>query len=83
MINFFWDNHEGMHKYYLSNWYSLAQKKEHGGLGIPSFAYWHHRFRDTMMQMGDYGRKLWMLNTKLAPLTFSVVKIDKAVKWDA
>jgi hypothetical protein len=52
-------------------------------VGDSIFAYWHHRFRDTMMQMGDYGRKLWMLNTKLAPLTFSVVKIDKAVKWDA
>jgi hypothetical protein len=35
MANFFWDDLEGKHKYHLSNWGSIAQKKEHGGLGAP------------------------------------------------
>jgi hypothetical protein len=35
MANFFWDDLEGKHKYYLSNWGSIAQRKEHGGLGVP------------------------------------------------
>jgi hypothetical protein len=35
MGKFFWDDLESKHKYHLSNWLSLAQKKEHGGLDIP------------------------------------------------
>jgi hypothetical protein len=35
MAKFFWDDHEGNHKYHLPNWYTLAQMKEHDGLGIP------------------------------------------------
>jgi hypothetical protein len=35
MANFFWDDQGDKRKYHLSNWYSLAQKKEHGGLRIP------------------------------------------------
>jgi hypothetical protein len=35
MANFFWDDQGDKHKYHLSNWYSLAHKKEHGGLCIP------------------------------------------------
>jgi hypothetical protein len=35
MVNFFWDDLERKHKYYLSNWGSITQRKEHGGLGVP------------------------------------------------
>jgi hypothetical protein len=35
MANFFWDDMERKHKYHLSNWGSISQKKEHGGLGFP------------------------------------------------
>jgi hypothetical protein len=35
MANFFWDDTESKHKYHLSNWVSLTQRKENGGLGIP------------------------------------------------
>jgi hypothetical protein len=35
MANFFWDDLERKHKYYLSNWGSITQRKEHGGLGVP------------------------------------------------
>ena len=34
MSHFFWDNHDGGKKYHLANWQMIAQKKEHGGLGI-------------------------------------------------
>jgi hypothetical protein len=30
------DNHDNKHKYQLSNWQSLCQTKEHGGMGIPN-----------------------------------------------
>jgi hypothetical protein len=35
MANFFWNDLGNNHKYHLSNWGSLTQKKEVGGLGIP------------------------------------------------
>jgi hypothetical protein len=35
MSKFFWNDQEEKHKYHLSNWRSLCQKKEYGGLGIP------------------------------------------------
>jgi hypothetical protein len=35
MTKFFWNDQEEKHKYHLSNWKSLYQKKEYGGLGIP------------------------------------------------
>jgi hypothetical protein len=35
MANFLWHDADGKHKYHLSNWHSLAQKKEHGGMGYP------------------------------------------------
>jgi hypothetical protein len=35
MAKFFWDFLEGKHKYHLSNWWSIAQKKEHGGMVVP------------------------------------------------
>ena len=35
MANFLWHDTEGKYKYHLSNWYSLAQTKKHGGWGIP------------------------------------------------
>jgi hypothetical protein len=35
MANFFWNDQENNHKYHLSNWQSLAQKVEFGGLGVP------------------------------------------------
>jgi hypothetical protein len=35
MANFFWDDNEDKHRYHLSNWYSLTQRNEHGG--IPDF----------------------------------------------
>lgn len=34
MANFLWHDADGKHKYHLSNWFSLAQRKEHGGWGI-------------------------------------------------
>jgi hypothetical protein len=34
MANFFWEDQGDKRRYHLSNWYSLAQKKELGGLGI-------------------------------------------------
>ena len=38
MAHCLWDNYEGHHKYYLASWGLVAQKKEHGGLGIPNIA---------------------------------------------
>jgi hypothetical protein len=35
MSNFFWDDQEIKHRYHMSNWKSLTQKKEFGGMGIP------------------------------------------------
>jgi hypothetical protein len=35
MANFFWDDNEKKQKYHLSNWGSLTQRKEKGGLVIP------------------------------------------------
>jgi hypothetical protein len=35
MANFFWDDTGDKHKYHLSNWHFLAQRKENEGLGIP------------------------------------------------
>jgi hypothetical protein len=35
MAKFFWDDLKGKHKYHLSIWLSLAQKKEYGGIGVP------------------------------------------------
>jgi hypothetical protein len=35
MANFFLDDSDKKHKYHLSNWGSLTQRKEEGGLGIP------------------------------------------------
>jgi hypothetical protein len=35
MSNFFWDDKEEKYKYHLSNWQSLTQRKEQGGMGIP------------------------------------------------
>ena len=35
MANFLWNDHEGKHKYHLSNWQSLAMPKDYGGWGIP------------------------------------------------
>jgi len=35
MSNFLWNDSEGKHKYHLTNWPSVAQKKEFGGWGIP------------------------------------------------
>jgi hypothetical protein len=37
MANFFSDNTRDKHRYHLSNRYSLAYRKELGGLGIPDF----------------------------------------------
>jgi len=34
MANFLWNDQEGNHRYHLSNWQSIAQKKEYGGWGI-------------------------------------------------
>jgi hypothetical protein len=36
MANFFWNDQENKRKYHLSNWQSLAQGKEKGGLGVSS-----------------------------------------------
>jgi hypothetical protein len=33
MANFFWNDQENNHKYHLSNWQSLTQRKEKGGGG--------------------------------------------------
>ena len=35
MANFLWNDAENKSKYHLSNWHSLAKKKEFGGWGIP------------------------------------------------
>jgi len=34
MTNFLWNDQEGKHKYHLSNFQSLAQRREYGGWGI-------------------------------------------------
>jgi hypothetical protein len=36
MANFFWNDQENSHKYYLANFKYLNQRKEMGGLGIPN-----------------------------------------------
>jgi hypothetical protein len=54
MTNFFWDDQGDKHRYHLSNWHSMAQKKEFGGLGIPDLrdlnlcllAAWIQRYYD-------------------------------------
>jgi hypothetical protein len=35
MGHFLWDNSKENHRYHLTNWPLVAQKKEFGGLGIP------------------------------------------------
>jgi hypothetical protein len=35
MANFFWNDQEDSHKYHISNFQSLCQKKDRGGLGVP------------------------------------------------
>ena len=35
MANFLWNDQEGNHKFHLSNFQSLAQRKDFGGWGIP------------------------------------------------
>jgi len=35
MANFLWNDAENKNKYHLSNWQSLAQKKNFGGWDIP------------------------------------------------
>jgi hypothetical protein len=55
MANFFWNGQENNHKYHLSNWPSLAQRKENGGFGIPDLrnlnlcllASWVQRYYDS------------------------------------
>jgi hypothetical protein len=39
MDNFFWNDLGDSHKYHISNLYSMAQRKEYGGMGIPDFRY--------------------------------------------
>jgi hypothetical protein len=54
MANFFWNDQQNRHKYHLSNIYSLTQKKEFGGIGIPDLrdlnlcllASWVQRYQD-------------------------------------
>jgi hypothetical protein len=38
MSHCLWDDYEGHHQYHLANWGMVSQKKEFGGLGIPSIA---------------------------------------------
>jgi hypothetical protein len=60
MANFSWNDQENNHKYHLSNWQSLTQRKENGGLGILDLrnlnlcllASWVQRYYDS-------GSKLW------------------------
>jgi hypothetical protein len=60
MPNFFWNDQENAHKCHLSNWYSLCQKKDKGGLGIPDLrdlnlcllTSWVQRYHEE-------GTKLW------------------------
>jgi hypothetical protein len=54
MTNFFWNDQENNRKYHLSNWQSLAQKKELGGMRVPDLrdlnlcllASWMQRYHD-------------------------------------
>jgi hypothetical protein len=81
MGKFFWDDLESKHKYHLSNWLSLAQKKEHGGLDIPDLrdlnlcllAAWVQRYQG---RRPCYGKLLLTRNTKLILLTFYAVRIE-------
>jgi hypothetical protein len=60
MANFFWNDQKNCHKYHLSNFPSLRQMKELGGLGILDLrdlnfyllASWIQRYHDA-------GSKLW------------------------
>ena len=38
MANFLWNDQEGKHKYHLSNFQGLTQRKEFGGWGIPDLS---------------------------------------------
>jgi len=38
MANFLWNDQEGKHKYHLSNFQGLTQRKEFGGWGIPNLS---------------------------------------------
>ena len=38
MANLLWHDVDGKHRYHLSNWHSLAQKKQYGGWGIPEIS---------------------------------------------
>jgi hypothetical protein len=59
MSNFFRDDHDNKHKYHLSNWQSLCQKKEHGGMGVPDLrdistcllASWIQRYNDSTSKL--------------------------------
>jgi hypothetical protein len=59
MSNFFWDDKEEKYKYHLSNWQSLTQRKEQGGMGIPDLrmlnmcllASWVQRYYDGVSKL--------------------------------
>jgi hypothetical protein len=67
MTNFFWNDQKNNHKHHLSNWQSLCEKKDQGGMGIPDLrdinmcllTSWVQRYQDS-------GSKLWkeIIDTK-------------------
>jgi hypothetical protein len=60
MSNFFWNDQEDSYKYHLSDWYSLTQRKEQGGLGIPDLRMLNMCLLASWVQMYyDTEAKLW------------------------
>jgi hypothetical protein len=60
MSNFFWDDKEEKHKYHLSNWQSLTQRKEQDGMGIPDLRILNLCLLASWVQMYyDDEYKLW------------------------
>jgi hypothetical protein len=94
LANFFWDDTGDKHKYHISNWQSLAQRKENGGLGIPNLrdlnlcllASWVQRYHDPNPKMWKY-----IVNFKYHPESPNMFCCDgsqassfwKAVLWAA
>jgi hypothetical protein len=77
MANFFWDDAEDKHKYHLSNWHSLVQRKENGGLGISDLRDLNLCLLASWVLGLKCGNVLWTLNTTLNHPTCFVVMIAK------
>jgi hypothetical protein len=86
MGKFLWDDQAESRKYYLANWQSLTQKKEHGDMGIPDLrdmnlcllASWIQRYQTLTP---SFREQLLMLNIELIGQTFFAALINMVLPF--